>query len=393
MKTFEQTLSDAIEISDNIRKNANGFIVCDSVIVAKPSVLIYNWWELPSALVETLGNPEHVRVMRDAEVLTEDMSLYESLPLIGYHPHEDVTVKDTMEVGGIFKDQRNVNGAVGGGLTIFDLTMVLDVENGKRELSLGYKSTLVVESGVVDGERYDVRITKLIPNHIALTEHGRCGPDCAIGDSLKASKKLRDSFCCSGCAGKALNLNPSESETEMKPEVKMKSVVLGDDNVVEVPADAAREIKAALKDSRKRAEAAEAERDKVQGKLDAHTTKFSDENIAKMVQEGVVERTAIISRATQLVDEKTAAKFGDMSNQAIIDLALEKNEKPTEGKSEDYKRGLFDDLPTKQTEDTTETTSAVFGDTADAGDAAKKANDAYEAARNKYRTGKEPASA
>lgn len=54
------------------------------------------------------------------------------------------------------------------------------------EISLGYNTNVVRESGVFRGERYDFRQTDIINNHHSVIETGRAGRDCSLRfDSIK----------------------------------------------------------------------------------------------------------------------------------------------------------------------------------------------------------------
>lgn len=58
------------------------------------------------------------------------------------------------------------------------------IESGKVELSLGYTSRIVKETGFFDGERYDFVMRDIVPNHLSLVDKGRSGSEVAVQDHL-----------------------------------------------------------------------------------------------------------------------------------------------------------------------------------------------------------------
>ena len=62
--------------------------------------------------------------------------------------------------------------------TIYDANLIADLEAGKKiEVSIGFKTKLDHTPGVFEGEKYDVKQTEIIINHIAHVEEGRAGED------------------------------------------------------------------------------------------------------------------------------------------------------------------------------------------------------------------------
>lgn len=74
-----------------------------------------------------------------------------------------------------------------------ELLQLLD--NGKRELSLGY------DAGLREHHTFDFEQVDIVPHHLAVVEFGRCGPECSFIDNrpeglnMKKGKKLLAAFC------------------------------------------------------------------------------------------------------------------------------------------------------------------------------------------------------
>jgi uncharacterized protein len=70
-------------------------------------------------------------------------------------------------------------------IKVFSTKMAQKIEDGKKELSIGYRCLYDIQSGVYDGENYDGIQREIRGNHIALVDEGRSGPDVAVLDHFK----------------------------------------------------------------------------------------------------------------------------------------------------------------------------------------------------------------
>lgn len=68
-------------------------------------------------------------------------------------------------------------------LKLFSDAMGNEIENGKKELSLGYRCKYMKQRGVYKGQEYEYIQVNLRGNHLALVDEGRMGPDVAVQDS------------------------------------------------------------------------------------------------------------------------------------------------------------------------------------------------------------------
>lgn len=67
-------------------------------------------------------------------------------------------------------------------IKIFSQTMGNLINDGKRELSIGYRCIYEAQNGEYDGEQYDFLQTNIIGNHLALVQEGRSGHDVSVLD-------------------------------------------------------------------------------------------------------------------------------------------------------------------------------------------------------------------
>lgn len=141
-----------------------------------------------------LGRPDLgiVRVYRgdDAVFNVDTLQTFAHIPLTLEHPPEMVTDenKDRFAVGETGDEVLRDGQFLKIGLRVTDAKAVEAVERGKRELSVGYEAEVDWTPGVTDsGEAYDARQTRIIANHLAITDSARAGHMARIGDSWGAT--------------------------------------------------------------------------------------------------------------------------------------------------------------------------------------------------------------
>lgn len=67
-------------------------------------------------------------------------------------------------------------------IKLFSDSLYDSIEEGKRDLSLGYRCEYALESGEFDGQTYDVVQRRIRGNHVASVGEGRMGKDVAVLD-------------------------------------------------------------------------------------------------------------------------------------------------------------------------------------------------------------------
>jgi len=156
-----------------------GFLLCEEVPVGRTGLMIYGPGEVP---IEP-NKDGIIKIQRSAEETFNPKTLasINGKPMVDDHPPDDVTPEtwNTLAVGVALSPRRGVGST--DDLLLCDLLVtnaaaIKAVQDGKREISLGYDATYV-PTGLGEGYQKDI-----IVNHIALVESGRCGLRCAIGD-------------------------------------------------------------------------------------------------------------------------------------------------------------------------------------------------------------------
>ena len=136
-----------------------------------------------------VGRPDLtvVNVYRPPESVfaADSMASYGFKPVTINHPAEGVTAdswKD-LAVGVVGGDVVRDGGFVKVPLALMDAKAIKAVQDGTREISMGYVCDLHFVDGVTpEGEPYQAIQKDIRINHLALVPKGRAGPHCRVGD-------------------------------------------------------------------------------------------------------------------------------------------------------------------------------------------------------------------
>lgn len=171
----------ATRLSPNISVTPNGFLVCKNVPIARTGKQEYLGFELG---IEDERREEIVVVNREeSEVFSpETLASFEGAVFTDDHPSGEVTTENVQYLQkGFVKDVRRGNDAdsdkILADIIVTDnITIGEILNNGKREISCGYRCEYVEQQG----EFYQKNIRG---NHVALVDSGRAGKNVAIKDS------------------------------------------------------------------------------------------------------------------------------------------------------------------------------------------------------------------
>lgn len=171
--------TDAAPIA-GVRLTRDGYAVAE-VRAARTGIQQYAGREV--------GRPDLqvVNVYRPPESVfaADSMASYGFKPVTINHPAEGVTAdswKD-LAVGVVGGDVVRDGGFVKVPLALMDAKAIKAVQDGTREISMGYVCDLAFEDGVTpEGEPYQAIQRDIRINHLALVPKGRAGPQCRLGD-------------------------------------------------------------------------------------------------------------------------------------------------------------------------------------------------------------------
>lgn len=204
------------------------------------------------------------------------------------------------------------DGTVRVDLTITNPDLINKVDNGKRQLSIGFQTQVVPQSGVYKNTEYDSVQKDITINHVAVVDVAREGPDISldrsvVGDSAEMIGELDD----------------FSKEKGQKPQMDFEKVRIGDQTIKVATDDADKLIKFDSDSSAKQ---------KKINDLDAQIKKLTD------------ERDALKSGSEQADKEKSEAQAKADSLEKELQGYRDKVEGDGLDKLVDQRMGLIDDV-------------------------------------------------
>jgi hypothetical protein len=174
--------TDAVVFDGKPRVTKDGYLVVDSR-VARIGIQVYRGAEMGRPAMKT------VQVWRpEEEVFSKDaMASLAYRPVTNDHPRHLVDATTWREVSvGMTGDTIARDGDyIRLPFTLMDADAIQDVNEGKRQLSLGYTAEIEWTSGETpDGHHYDAIQRSICGNHLAVVDSARAGPTCRIGDGF-----------------------------------------------------------------------------------------------------------------------------------------------------------------------------------------------------------------
>jgi len=320
-----------VEISGT-RINADGYLIADAII-ARSGIYIYDSAELG---IEDWEGP--VRVYKPEATLKDEdaMRTLTHAPVTFGHPTNDVTPENWRQVavGETSTDMSWEDGRLRVPLIIKDARAIRLIQDGVRELSPGYLTTLRFEEGVApNGEPYEVIQESIRFNHVAVVDMARGGHECRIGD--RADKW-----------GAAPIIQSKKGDKKMSD--ALKSVAIGDAAVQIAAADVAAveawkaSEKARVADMETAHKAALDAKDAELAKKDAEIKQLKDSALDDAaLDKKVQERAALLDGARKLDPKIKTEGVADADiRKAALSTVL--GDAALEGKDEGYINAMFD---------------------------------------------------
>jgi hypothetical protein len=170
---------------DRRMETIDGHLVVTGCHITKANVCPYLGAEIPNS--EALGlKPDKIyNLYRDAAEIQAAKESYNRVPLLMQHVAVSADAPQQFLTVGTASNARFTHPYLDADLTIWTREGIEAIESGaQREISAGYRYIADMTPGTSpEGEKYDGRMTRIIANHIALVEAGRCGPDVMVADA------------------------------------------------------------------------------------------------------------------------------------------------------------------------------------------------------------------
>ena len=330
------------------------------------------------------------KVYRSGKTLKESVPTWDNPPKPFIEDHEMLgegfTAVDDRHVQGVISNPVYEDGVLYADIAVYSESLKEAIENGKKELSLGYFCKYKKEHGTFDGEEYDYVQEDMVGNHIALVEAGRCGSDVKVFDSRCTMDKFdvcgEDNLPLKKNAESG-NIETKEDLTETKDETmadirkKIQAILAKDSDDTEKVDELTELVEKTAKDS----EAEKEEEKKAEDKCGKDEDDSEKKDEKKSEDEDDSESEKEEKKDTKAEDEDTIADIKAMIAE-IKALLKSKSEDEDETKKSDEKESEDEDdskEDEKETEDEDESDddkkktedSAVWGfgqDSAESGE-------------------------
>lgn len=181
----EINLCDAIQIDDGARAHitSDGYLVAYPR-VARTGIQLYQGDEMGLTGADA---DKTFKVYRpESEVFSKDsLAAYPHKPVTNGHPPVLVDSANWAKfaVGNIGDEILRDGEFIRVPMILMDQKAINDVKSGRSELSMGYTMELRWDPGTTPtGEAYDAIQTRIRPNHLAVVDAARGGPQLRIGD-------------------------------------------------------------------------------------------------------------------------------------------------------------------------------------------------------------------
>lgn len=207
----------------------NGYIEIKDNPISKEGVFEYS-----GAQIGLTGEDAHriFKVYRPASELAdpECIESFKLLPFVDEH-----AMLGSEELGLTPAERKGIQGYIGeqvyfdppylrGNIKILSESAKRLINEGKRELSPGYRCVYELTPGVFEGQNYDAVQRRIRGNHLALVQEGRTGPDVAVLDKMTFTIDAKE------LAAMADEMNPAggDNDARLKELIDELKTRLGD---------------------------------------------------------------------------------------------------------------------------------------------------------------------
>lgn len=178
---YDRSPVDSVRTVDD-----NGYLHVGISNITKEQVAPYLGREIPC--FEKLGlKPDEIYgVYRPASELSKPATVasLNGIPVLLKHAEDSAEAPASNRVGSTGTDAKWEPPYLTNSLHIQDADAIRRINDGTmREISMGYFYTPVLKHGEFEGVPYDVVMTDISCNHVALVEEGRAGHDVSVKDS------------------------------------------------------------------------------------------------------------------------------------------------------------------------------------------------------------------
>jgi hypothetical protein len=189
----DSTAGDTALALDKRYKDENGYLRVSASNLTKEQVAEYYGREICGDNTGYITDKIY-KVYRPAEELQKAVHTFNGVPVLIKHKADSAENPQKELRVGVTGTEAAFDGKYIKNTLIFhDAAAIELIETGEQqELSAGYKYTPVEEKGEFNGEGYEIRMTNIVANHIAIVQQGRAGSDVRVADIKQPVKEDKD---------------------------------------------------------------------------------------------------------------------------------------------------------------------------------------------------------
>ena len=341
------TRYDTAPIGKVVEDADTGFLHVNDVPIARVGVFPYQ---------KADGSIEMEAKLPQDLLADEAVSSANNKAVTDNHPSELVNTQNYAKYGkGITADNAHTDGdRVKVDMTITDPTLIKEIKDGKQELSIGFVTEVVPQSGSYQGMQYDSMQRNIQINHVAVVDRGRAGHSVRItGDSaimtdkkeLKGGKQHMETTKVM-LDGANITVAAEDADTATKANSSIDSLkqqlAAAQAKVKDLQAQIER-ANGSASDNKKAADSAQAKADSLDAtvkELQAKLDNFKGDSIDKLAE----ARVALIAQAKPFVGD--SFDFKGKSDKDIKIAAIQAKNDGFDGKdkSDDYINAFYDSM-------------------------------------------------
>lgn len=294
------------------RVDTDGRLFVKTSHITRADVNPYYGREIPTW--DELGlDPDRIyQVFRPPDELQKAAHTFNTLPILAIHTHVTAENPQKEEIIGSTGSNSVFDGTwLDNALGFWDAQYIDKIDDdSQRELSCSYRYIPIIENGSYNGSPYDLKMTQIEGNHVALVVEGRAGPEVMVADS-----KLHHPV-----KGKSVKLNPKQKaalSAHVKKLVAMDEASLDTDKVEEALENALEEVQALGEPETTTDDEEGGLLEKLKALLEQHSTKGANDED----DETADDETAETAEKTKRAEEAKNATAMDAKIKAAADGA------------------------------------------------------------------------
>ena len=179
------TTKDSNRIEDEDFK----YLTVENCILTGEDVARYFGYEIPDFKAHGLQPNKIYYVLRPVEEIKD--TDFSNKPLLSQHLDFSAEEYKHKFIVGTIGETKMANDELKGTVVFWSAKAIEDLKNGKKSLSCGYIYTPKMQSGVHNGKQYDLIMTDIKANHVAMVDNPRYKPAIVADEAFNINNFLK----------------------------------------------------------------------------------------------------------------------------------------------------------------------------------------------------------